>query len=51
MTMPSRQSSSANVAVMYSGLTINPSTLIPGQLLSASEAVEPAFEGRNRQAL
>jgi len=49
--MPSTQSRKASAAVMYSGLTITPSTLIPGQVRTPSAPVEPAFEGRSRQAL
>jgi hypothetical protein len=36
---------------MYSGLTVNPSTLIPDQVRKPSAAAELAFDGRSRQAL
>jgi hypothetical protein len=51
MIMPSTHRRKASAAVMYSGLTINPSTLIPDQVRKPSAAGEPAFDGRSRQAL
>jgi hypothetical protein len=51
MIMPSTQRRNASAAVMYSGLTVNPSTLIPDQVRKPSAAAELAFDGRSRQAL
>jgi hypothetical protein len=49
--IPSVQISKASPAVMYSGLTVKPLTVIPGQILNPAALFKSGLNGRRRQAL
>jgi len=49
--IPSVQISKASPAVMCSGLTVKPLTVIPGQILNPAALFESELNGRRRQTL